>query len=115
VPDFDHGVRDGVAGLHVDDLGIEDQLYALLGLGDVLADIFSADVWGWLVRGRCRVVVEELTVGTLSNFWAENTRVVAREKSCLVGRGVIVGGRQMACVGNGCCITSLQEWDIYQC
>lgn len=53
VPDLEHGVGDGVAGRHVDYLGVEDEVDAYLGLGDVFADVFSGDVWGINVSGAC--------------------------------------------------------------
>jgi len=52
VPDFDHGVSDGVAGCHVNDLGVKYQFDTFLVLDYVLADVFSADIWSLLVCDR---------------------------------------------------------------
>lgn len=52
VPDFDHGVGDGVAGCHVNELGVEYQFDTFLILDNLLADVFSADIWSLLVSDR---------------------------------------------------------------
>lgn len=49
-PNFDHGARDGVTGFHVDDLGVEDEFHALLGFGEILADIFPSYIWKVLME-----------------------------------------------------------------
>lgn len=44
-PDFDHSVGDGVAGGHVNYLGVEDEVNALLVFGIVCSDILARDVY----------------------------------------------------------------------
>lgn len=73
MPDFDHGVWNGLAGGDVDDLGVEDKVDTVLVFPDVLADILASDV-----------------VWSLGDFWGEDAGAVAGEEDGLLG-GVGVG------------------------
>lgn len=64
VPDFEDGVGDGLAGLDVENLGVENHGNTFLVFADVLTDEFPLDpVW------------------SLSDFWGEDARAVRSEES----------------------------------
>ena len=46
VPEIPHEVRDGVAGVDVDELGIDDNIEAGFGFGDVGADVLALNPEG---------------------------------------------------------------------
>ena len=95
VPDLNHGIRNRVAGVHVNDLGVKNQLHPSLILDNVFSHILSAHI-----------------AGSLCYLGAENARVVARKNDAL-GRGTVVAlGRQMSGVENCRFVTSFDKWCI---
>jgi hypothetical protein len=93
MPDLDHCVCDWIAGVHVDDLGVEDEFDTFLVLSDVFADIFSRDpVWA------------------LGHFRGEDARAVAREDDGFGGCVIVALGGLMVGSQGGCCIASNKIW-----
>lgn len=96
MPDLDHGVGDRIAGGHINDLGVEEELDALLVFCGIIAHVFTTDI-----------------VRPLGNFRRENAGVVSGEDDRRVSSVCVSLGGQMSGVGNCGSIASLEVGSIY--
>lgn len=82
MPHLQVHVGNRLASVHIDDLVVNNSVNALLGLDDVLADVFSSNI-----------------VGALGDIWGEDAAGVAAEQDACIRAGsvsktglVVVGG-----------------------
>lgn len=72
VPDLEIEVRDGLAGVNIDNLVVEKEVDTLLVLGEVFANVLATDI-----------------IGSLGDIGGQNARIIASKEGGSVGIGSV--------------------------